>query len=188
MSKIWLFLMVIAMGVITLFNPTLALTSFNSAGETVVKLCISLLGIYAIWLGFIEVLEETGITNKLAKILSPIIDFLFNKPSSEAKKNIAINFSGNILGIGNAATPSGIRAMECMQDGSGTATTSMIMLMVINSCSIQILPTTVIGLRASAGSLSAGDIILPTILTSICSLIIGITLVKICSKIFKGKK
>lgn len=188
MSKIWLFLMVIAMGVITLFNPSMALTSFNSAGETVVKLCISLIGIYAIWLGFIEVLEETGITNKLAKLLSPIIDFLFNKPNKEAKKNIAINFSGNILGIGNAATPSGIKAMEYLQDGSDTATTAMIMLMVINSCSIQILPTTVIGLRAAAGSTSASDIILPTILTSICSLIVGVTLVKICSKIFRSKK
>ena len=187
MSKIWLCLMIIAMGIITFLNPSLALTSFSSAGDTVVKLCISLVGIYAIWLGFIQILEETGLSNKIAKILSPIINFLFDKPNKEAKKQLAINISSNLLGLGNAATPSGIKAMEQMQDGSDKATYPMIMLMVINSASIQLLPTTVIGLRAAAGSSSAGDIILPTLLTSFISLLLGIILVKLLTFLHKKR-
>ena len=93
-----------------------------------------------------------------------------------------------MLGLGNAATPMGIRAMQSLDDGSGTATPAMIMLIVLNATSIQLLPSTVIGLRASAGSLSAGDIILPTFLATALTTILGIILVKLCEKAFKKRK
>ena len=107
---------------------------------------------------------------------------------TEAEKMIALNMSANMLGLGNAATPMGISAMKRLDDGSGKATPAMIMLIVLNSTSIQLLPTTVIGLRASAGSTSPSDIILPTLLATICTCLLGIFLVKACHKIFRRKK
>ena len=100
---------------------------------------------------------------------------------------IALNMSANMLGLGNAATPMGIKAMQALDDGSGIATDAMIMLIVINATSIQLLPSTVIGLRASAGSLSPADIILPTLLSTICTVTLGITLVKLFQK-FRRRK
>ena len=101
---------------------------------------------------------------------------------------IAMNMSANMLGLGNAATPMGIKAMKALDDGSGIANTAMIMLIVLNATSIQLLPSTVIGLRASAGSTSPADIILPTLIATITTTILGIVLVKIISSIREKRK
>ena len=100
---------------------------------------------------------------------------------------IALNMSANMLGLGNAATPMGIKAMKRLDDGSGVATPAMIMLIVLNATSIQLLPSTVIGLRASAGSTSPSDIIFPTIVATFCTCALGISLVKLCQKLFKKR-
>jgi spore maturation protein A len=90
--------------------------------------------------------------------------------------------------MGGAATPLGIKAMECMQDGSEKATDNMILFMVINSTSIQLIPATIIGLRAAAGSNSASDIILPSLLATIISTVTGVILAKICAKFRRKEK
>jgi len=92
------------------------------------------------------------------------------------------------LGLGNAATPSGIKAMQKLDDGSGKANFSAMMLLIINSLSIQLLPTTVIGLRESAGSANSSDIILPTILSSMLTCAFAITLVFLINKLKRKKK
>ena len=101
---------------------------------------------------------------------------------------IALNMSANILGLGNASTPMGIKAMQALDDGSGKATFSMIMLLVVNATSIQLLPSTVIGLRSSAGSANPADIILPTIIATAITTICGISLVLFCNFLHKKIK
>lgn len=188
MSKIW-FAMILASTIVLLFvSPQGVISEMLSASASAVELCVNLWGIYAVWLGLIEILDKCGLSDKLAKMLSPIIKFLFKSNDSEANKYIAINMASNILGLGNASTPSGIKAMQRLDNGSGKANFSVIMLLVINSVSIQLLPTTVIGLRESAGSINSSDIILPTILSSLITCVFAVSLVFLCNRIFKRSK
>ena len=188
MSKIW-FVMILLSTIVLLFtNPNAVITEMLSASSSGVELCINLWGIYAVWLGLIEILDKCGLGDKLASLLSPVIKFLFRSDNAEANKYIAINMSSNILGLGNASTPSGIKAMQKLDDGSGTANFSAIMLLVINSVSIQLLPTTVIGLRDSAGSVNSSDIILPTILSSLITCVFAVSLVFLFSKLKRKKQ
>lgn len=143
------------------------------------SLCIELCAVYAVWLGILEIVEESGLSKHLARLLHPFIKWLFKTKDPEAEKMIALNMSANMLGLGNAATPMGIAAMKRLDDGSGIATSAVIMLVILNSTSIQLLPSTVIGLRAAAGSTSPSDIILPTLLSTICTFLVGITLAKL---------
>lgn len=169
-------------------NPAIVVSEMLNASASAVELCINLLGIYAVWLGIINILNKSGLSDKLATILSPIINFLFKTKNQEAKKYIAINLSSNILGLGNASTPSGIKAMKCLDDQSGKITFAGIMLIVINSVSVQLLPTTVIGLRESAGSINSSSIILPTIFSSYLTVIFAVTLTLLIKKILARRR
>ena len=100
-----------------------------------------------------------------------------------------MNLSANMLGMGNACTPTGLKAMAGLdkQNNSVTASMAMIMLVVINASSIQLIPTTIIGLRQQYGSTTSSDIILPTLIATIISTVLGVLLVKLCNKIFKRR-
>lgn len=169
-------------------NPEGILGEMVSASTGALSLCVELCAVYAVWLGILELVEKSGLGEKLAHLLHPIIKKLFKIDNSEIEKMIALNMSANMLGLGNAATPMGINAMKALDDGSGIATTDMIMLIVINATSIQLLPSTVIGLRASAGSISPADIIIPTIIATTVTSLVGIFLVKFFSKLYKRRK
>ena len=188
MNKIWVIMMMLGTATLLIVNPGATVSSMLDASSGAVDLCISLCGIYAVWLGLLEILDASGLSDKLAKLLRPIIKRLFKGANENVHKDIAINMSANMLGLGNAATPYGISAMKKMDDGSGVATQPMIMLMVLNATSIQLLPTTTIGLRAAAGSSSPADIILPTLIATFVTCLTGICLVLLCGKIFKRKK
>ncbi len=181
-------MMLLGTAALLVVNPSATVTSMTDAATSSVDLCISLWAIYAVWLGLLEILEASGLSDKLAKLLRPIIRKLFKGADEKTHKDIAVNISANILGLGNAATPYGIKAMKGLDDGSGVATQSMIMLMVLNATSIQLIPTTTIGLRAAAGSTSPADIILPTLIATFVTCLTGIGLVFLCGKIFKRKK
>lgn len=188
MSKVW-FLMILPSTIMLLFtNPSQVISQMLASGEQAVELCINLLGIYAIWLGVLEIVDKSGLAQKLEKLLSPIIKYLFRSSDPQANKYIAINMASNILGLGNASTPSGITAMQKLDDGSGKASFSAIMLLVINSVSIQLLPTTIIGLRESAGSASSTDIILPIIISSMLTCAFAVAMVFAISKLKRKKK
>ena len=159
--------------------PEQALTVMMGASAKGVQMCIEFLGIYAIWLGILQVLDDTKLSHKLSHMLQKPIRFVFGKTDAETEKNICLNVSSNILGLGSAATPFGIKAMKGMDKGSEVATKGMIMLVIINSTGIQVLPTTVIGLRALAGSIAPSSIIWPTVVATFVPTIIGITLVKL---------
>lgn len=182
--------MVLASLVTLLFiNPEDCINAMMTAGSDAVSLTFRLLGIYAVWLGIIALVDASGLSNKIASLLEPAIDWLFGKTDNETKKYIAMNLSANMLGMGNACTPTGLKAMEGLdkQNNSVTASMAMIMLVVINATSIQLIPTTIIGLRQQYGSTTSSDIILPTLIATIISTLIGILLVKLCNKIFKRR-
>jgi spore maturation protein A len=186
MSKIWLFMIVSSLFVLVATAPEKALTVMMGASANGVQMCIEFLGIYAIWLGILQVLDDTKLSHKLSQVLRKPIRFVFGQTDPETEKNICLNVSSNILGLGSAATPFGIKAMQGMDKGSEIATKGMIMLVLINSTGIQVLPTTVIGLRALAGSVAPSAIVLPTIISTFVPTIIGIILVKLIYR--KGTK
>ena len=188
MNVIWFVMMVGSFCFLVWTDPSNILNSMIDASSEAFTLCIELCAVYAVWMGILELVEASGLGEKLAKLLHPIIKKLFKIDDVETEKMIALNMSANMLGLGNAATPMGISAMKRLDDGSGTATPAIIMLIVLNATSIQLLPSTVIGLRASAGSSSPSDIILPTIIATACTCILGICLVKLCNHLRKKKK
>lgn len=138
-----------------------------------------------------KIFEETGISNLICKILSPVVDFLFGKNlTKEAKQYISLNMSANILGMGGAATPMGIKAINCLNDGKPKATNQMIMLIVLSATSLQLFPTSTIGLLAEKGADDPTSIMIPSFLSSFISTIIGIMGVFLFSNISfkKGRK
>ncbi len=185
MKKIWFFMVLSSIVTLIFVNPEDCINAMMNAGSDAVALTIKLLGIYAVWLGIIALVDATGLSNKIANLLDPVIDWLFGRTDSETKKYLALNMSANLLGLGNACTPTGLKAMEGLdrQNNSLTASTAMIMLVVINATSIQLIPTTVIGLRQQYGSTSSSDIIVPTLIATIISTVLAVFLVKLCAKI-----
>ena len=185
MSKIWLFMMISSLFVLLITAPAQTVMIMMGASADGIQMCVEFLGIYAIWLGILQVLDDTKLSHKLSYLLRRPIRWIFGETDEETEKNICLNVSSNILGLGSAATPFGIKAMQGMDKGSEFATKSMIMLVVINSTGIQVLPTTVIGLRALAGSVSPSCIIWPTIVATFIPTFLGIFLVKM---FYKGSK
>ena len=189
MRKIWFFMVLSSLVTLLFVNPEDCINALMTAGSDAVSLTFRLLGIYAVWLGIIALVDASGLSNKIANLMDPVIDWLFGKTNSETKRYIAMNLSANMLGMGNACTPTGLKAMAGLdkQNNSVTASMAMIMLVVINASSIQLIPTTIIGLRQQYGSTTSSDIILPTLIATIISTLLGVLLVKLCNKIFKRR-
>lgn len=181
-------MMISSLCVLLVKNPSSVIGEMISASSRSLTLCIELCGIYAIWMGFLELVDKSGLGEKLAKFLRPAIRKLFKTTDPEVEKLIALNISSNMLGLGNASTPSAIKSIKKMDDGTGYATPGIIMLLVINASSLQILPSTLIGLRSSAGSTTASDIILPTLIASLITTILAIILTIFCNKIREARK
>ena len=188
MNIIWAIIVILGLIVLLIKNPDMAFLTMLDGGEKCISLCIKLLGIYSVWLGILKMVEVTKLDKKLAKLFKPIIKFLFGQTDEYTSTQISINITGNILGMGSACTPSGINAITSMDKGGKYATTAMIMLLILNTSNLQIIPSTIIGLRVMAGSKSASDIILPVILSSLVGTTLGVIQVKLFSKIFNRKK
>lgn len=148
-----------------------------------VDLILSLVSIMAFWSGLMRIVEKSGILNKLAQFLKPLIRVLFNdiQNNTEAINAVIMCIAANMFGIGNSATALGIKAMQEMQKknkNKKVALNSMCMLLVINMSSIQLLPLSVIKMRADAGASNPNDIILPTIIATTFSTIVAILFAK----------
>lgn len=164
-------------------------TSALSGVEQGVKLTITLGGAICFWSGIMNVAKKAGLTKKIAKFFSPILRRLFRniKPGDSLIETISMNVSANLLGLGNAATPMGIQAMLKMQANNpdkSRATHNMILFVVINTASLQIIPTTVAMVRLSAGSNNPMEILTPMLCTSLCSLVTVIVFAKIFARLF----
>lgn len=188
MSKVWILILLSSIGTLLFLNPSEVITAMIRGSHSAVALSINLLAVYGLWLGFFGILEKVGIAKHLARLLHPVVKFLFPGIEGEGEKYISMNISANILGLGNASTPMAIKAINAMSGESEVASTNMIMMVVLSSTSLQLLPTTVIGLRATHGSANPSDFLIPTIIATIVSTIIGVALVKIISNVLKKVK
>ena len=184
MALIWLIMMAASLGLMLFTDPAAAVNSMINGAHGAVELSLNLLALYAFWLGFFSLIERFGLSRGLEKLLRPVISRLFPSSDVETRKYITMNVSANLLGLGNAASPMAISAIKGMDKGSPKATTDMIMLTVISATSLQILPTTVIGMRATAGSANPADFLFPSLVATVLSTLIGIVGVKICAAIF----
>lgn len=160
----------------------------NGSGSTVTFL-IELIGIMCFWCGVMKVAENSGLTANIAKLLKPLLKFLFKDAAKDEKAlgAIVMNLTANIMGLSNAATPFGIKAMEEMDrlnKKSSIASNDMALFLVMNASCIQLLPTTIISIRAAAGSQNAGIIIIPAIISTGVAAIVGITCCKILQRYF----
>ena len=159
--------------------------------ENAVELSITFLGTISLWNGIMEIAKNTTLINKLTNMLRPVIRRLFPELKNNEKVNqeISINMIANILGLGNAATPLGIKAMKTMQEDNerkDELSNSMMMFILLNTASLQLIPTNVIAIRTSLGSQNPTSIIIPVWISSIVAAIVGILFVKILIK--KGRK
>lgn len=160
---------------------------FDSA-TSAVQLSITFFGTLCLWNGIMKIAQETSFVTKLTKLLRPVIHFLFPdiKNNEKVKEEISMNIIANILGLGNAATPLGLKAMKTMQKENkqkDTISNSMAMFIVINTASLQLIPTTVIAIRASLNSTNPTQIIFPVWIATIAAAIAAITATKIFIKI-----
>lgn len=165
---------------------------FSSTSESV-NLCINLLGTICLWNGIMQIAKKTSIIDKLTNMLKPLLKFLFPeiKQDSEVQKEISMNMIANILGLGNAATPLGLKAMKSLQKENlkkDTLTNSMITFIVLNTASLQIIPTTVIAIRSSMNSNNPTSIVFPVWIATICAAIAGIAATKLFIKLSERKK
>lgn len=164
---------------------------FNGAQDAVTT-TITLLGSLCLWSGIMSIAEKTKFVKLISKIIKPFIKFLFPelKKEEKIKQEISMNMIANILGLGNAATPLGLKAINSMQEKNEDKTTlsnSMIMLIVLNTASLQLIPTTVIAIRNSLGSKNPTNIIFPVWIATLVAALVGIISAKILIKLTDKK-
>ncbi len=146
---------------------------------------LKLLFLTAFFSGIIQIGEDAGIMQKISHLLHPLLKRIFETNNPKILEKISINISANLLGIGNAATPSGLATMEALNEENKQRphpSNDMCRFVLFNTCSVQLIPTTIMGLRAIAGSKNPSVIVLPVILVSFLSLILGLL---ICNVILK---
>lgn len=159
---------------------------FESVSDAV-ELSITFLGTICLWNGIMEIVKRTTLMEKLTKLLNPVMKLLFPelKNNQKAKSEISMNIIANILGLGNAATPLGLKAMKTMQKDNvkkDTLSDSMAMFIVLNTASLQLIPTNVIAIRTSLSSGNATQIILPVWGATMVAAVVGIIATKIIIK------
>ncbi|MDD3150874.1 MAG: nucleoside recognition domain-containing protein [Candidatus Gastranaerophilales bacterium] len=190
-NYIWLFFIISSI-IIGGFNGKIAEvgTSMISSARLSVDIAISLVGIIAFWLGMMKIAQEAGLIDKIAKSIKPVTKRLFpNIPEDHpAIGTMAMNFSANALGLSNAATPIGIKAMKELQKINpikDTASNAMCTFLAINTAGFQLVPATVIGILAATGSNNPTEIIGPTMISTSIALITAIIAVKLLEKVSK---
>lgn len=183
-NYIWAFMILFSVAVGT-FNGRLqevVQAAFDGANNGV-HTVLGFIGVTALWSGLMKIAEKSGLVRVFTRIISPLNSVIFPelKRETEAMEAVSANMVANILGLANAATPLGVKAMQELDRLNGrskTASNAMCMFAVINSASIQLIPSTMIGIRASMGSASPSEIILPVWIVSLTAAVCGVALAK----------
>ncbi len=190
MNYIWVGLVVLAVvvGGIT-GNIQAVLDNIFVFADTAVEIAMGLIGIMAFFCGLMNVMDKAGLCEKLGKVIAPVMRKLFPEVPADHPANsaMALYFAANILGIGNAATPFGLKAMQELQTLNPTkdiATNAQCMLMAISTTSITLIPVTAIGLRSAVQVEGAAEIIAPVIIATTISTITGV----VCTLLFQNMK
>ena len=180
MSAVWGAMLILGIGAYLFSGDAGGATSALLGGaSSAVTLCISLAGGYVLWLGLLNIVERSGLLDKLARAAKPLIRKLFPAADEKSAALITLNISANMLGMGNAATPFGldaIRQLQTLNRDKSRASNEMCMLLIINSASVQLIPTTLISLRQAAGAAEPADIVLPTLIATTASFLFAVTL------------
>ncbi len=191
MAMAWIWTGMIAASVgYGLFNDTIGAVG-NAAMEgaaAAVELCLSMAGIMCLWSGVMSIMKASGLMDGLSRLFRPVLTRLLPAACKDPDTLAALsgNVSANLLGLGNAATPLGIRAARRMAKGcGGTASNELCTLVVLNTASIQLLPTTVAGVRAALGSASPFDIVPAVWMASVLSVAAGLLAAKVFGRLWK---
>ena len=192
---VWLLLIVIGVGVAIVnsivngdLEPLREVTSgaFNMS-KTSIEIAIGLIGLMMLWLGLMKLAEESGLINIIARLVKPLMIRLFPGVPADhpAMGAMIMNISANMLGLGNAATPLGLKAMMELQklnDSDEVATDAMATFLALNASSVTIIPSTVIGIRVATGSADPARVIGTILFATTCSTIVALVLAKLLGK------
>lgn len=171
------------------FHGTLGAVTENVLAGTrdAVSLCITMLGILSFWSGILKIGERAGLLERFSRGLRPLIRLLFPQvpPGHPAEQAMSVNIIANMLGLGWAATPAGLKAMESLDtlnDRKGIATNSMCTFLILNMSSLQLIPINMIAYRSQYGSVSPAAIVMPALLATAVSTAVGILAAKILER------
>lgn len=188
MNYIWAGIMLVSIlcGMATGRVSQVSQAMFTGA-EDAVTLVLSLLGAMCLWSGIMRVADQGGVTNGLARLFSPLLKKLFPGLPADGKaaRAISMNISANLLGMGNAATPLGIAAMQELAKANpspDTADNRMVTFVVINTASLQLIPSTIAVIRSNYGCATPFDIIPAIVVSSLCALTVGIVMAKLLGR------
>ena len=188
MSKVWSFMLILSI-IIAIFcgNPDTVINSIMNSSESAIKNVITLIGMMCFWSGIFNIFEKTNAIKKLSKVFSKTIGFLFNKKnlSDKSKEYMCMNITSNIIGVGNAATVNGIKAIKSLHEDNNKKdipSDDMTTFVLLNTASLQIIPSSMIALRAMHGSQNPTSIVIPIWIVTGISLIAGIISIKIINK------
>ena len=194
MNYIWYFLIVISI-VFGAINGTIedVAKAIFSGTELAVRIVLTLLGIMTFWLGIMKIAEKSRIVEWLSKLLNPIAQKIFPEIPKDSPiiGDVAMNFSANALGLANAATPIGIKAIEGMQQlnkDKESASDPMCTLLAMNTAGFQLIPATVIAILAANGCEKPTEIIVPTLIVTSTAFISAILIAKLLKKVFPPQK
>ncbi|HIZ94007.1 MULTISPECIES: spore maturation protein A [unclassified Flavonifractor] len=189
MAAIWTGMVVISIlcGLATGNGPAVGAAALEGAGAAV-DLCLAMAGVLCLWMGVMEIMKRSGLSAGLSRLLRPLLGRLYPEfaRDREVMDCISANVSANLLGLGNAATPLGIQAAQKMsRRRPGVACDGMCMLVVCNTASIQLIPTTVAGVRLAAGCETPFDILPAVWLASAISVCVGILAAKVLARLWR---
>lgn len=185
MSVIWTAMVVVSVlcGLASGRGPAVAAAAMEGAAAAV-TLCLNMAGILCLWMGVMEIMRRSGLSELLSRLLRPVLRRLYPSFAGDraVMDSISANVSANLLGLGNAATPLGIQAARQMSHKTpGVASDALCMLVVCNTASIQLIPTTVASVRMAAGCNDPFDILPAVWLASAISVTVGISAAKLCA-------
>lgn len=197
MNYIWIFLVILSI-IFGLINGKIneVFMSIGGGIKNAIEISFYIIGIMIFWLGIMKIAEVSGLISYISKILTPVGKKLFpeipdTKEGKEIIGNVAFNFSANAIGLANAATPMGIKAITNMQKintDKDSASNSMCMLLAMNTAGFQLIPITVIGILVATGSDNPSEIIIPTFIVTTISFLVAIFIAKIFEKIWIPQK
>jgi spore maturation protein A len=187
---VWFLILVVGIGY-GVFNGNGEVVSkaIVSTTSSTVELIIGLVGMMCLWCGVMKIAERSGLTDKLARVLKPILRLIFKDAGKDEKAlgAIVMNLTANMFGLSNAATPFGIKAMEEMDrlnKNKEVASNDMVLFLILNAACIQFVPTTVVSIRAACNSQNPGAIIFAALCTTTFASVLGVTLCKLLQKYF----
>ncbi len=154
------------------------LSALQNGTSAAVENALRLSGAYLLWMGLLNIAEKAGLIRGLSRLLSPALRLLFPN-AGKAKDAISLNLAANMLGMGNAATPYGMKAMRLLNETNprpGAATNEMCVLLALNASCLELFPTSLLGIRTSFGSVSPSAVVLPTLLSSLTATLVAVVL------------